>query len=133
MPATKDNLMAAVSDLERVLGETGATAELEPALAGLETALQRHAQLLRQPDGLVGKLDRPRIPSPGLDRQTGHLGEEAQRLLCDVQELRQRLPAGDPAALCQRARILAEGLEHFEDKEARLILDTVNTDVGAGE
>jgi hypothetical protein len=163
MPTRTDNLLAAIQEFERVVGGgahpgPGQGAGLDRALAGLEKAVRRHADALREPDGLVGHIDRPRVPSPGLDRRTQHLGEELAHILGDIRGLRTKAQAegqapavsADPATLAgalpvapeagavadhgllvQRARQLAQALMEFENEEARVILDTVNTDVGA--
>ena len=164
MPANTDNLLVAIEELERVLSSpagsdpAGGTARLERALGGLEQAVRRHADALREPDGLVGQIDRPRVPSPGLDRHTEHLRAELAHFLEDIRTLRSRARAegqlprrsADPTnlagalpvapeagalakqgVLVQRARQLAQALERYEDEEADLLLDTVNTDIGS--
>jgi hypothetical protein len=142
MSAKREDLLAAVTHLERVLkhpaGPPGA-AHLEQALANLEDVVSRHTATLRDPNALMGSdMDRPRIPSPGVDRQTRHLREELKGLLQDVRNLRTRVPLpdspgawGDHANLARRARKLAEALERYEDHEVHLILDSVNTDIGS--
>jgi hypothetical protein len=158
MPANTDNLLVAIEELERVLNNpAGGTSRLEGALGNLEQTMQRHADALREPDGLVGQIDRPRIPSPGLDRHTEHLREELAHFLEDIRTLRNRaqvdrqtprvsadptlagaLPVAPEAGalsnqgvLVQRARRLAQNLERYENEEADLLLDTVNTDIGS--
>jgi hypothetical protein len=165
MPAKADNLMAAIVDLERVLDgtaadERGRTTDLDRALAGLEEAVRRHADALRGPEGLVGNVDRPRIPSPAVDRHTERLRQVLAQILRHIQGLRVKARAegqdpavsGDPATLAgalpvapeaaaladhgvlvQRARQLARALERFENEEADLMLDSVNMDIGAGD
>jgi hypothetical protein len=165
MPRKAENLLAAIQGLEHVVdGNTGQGQEqgatLDPALATLEKAVRQHADALRLPDGLIGPMDRPRIPSPGLDRRTQELREELTHILADIQGLRTRasvqgqVPAvsggpgnlagalpvapeagavADHAVLIQRARQLSQALEEFENKEADVILEAVNTDVGAGD
>jgi hypothetical protein len=159
MPATTDNLLVAIEELVRVLnGPAGGIARLERALGNLEQTVQRHAEALGEPDGLVGQIDRPRVPSPGLDRHTEHLREELAHFLEDIRKLRRRarsegqtpplsadpenlagaLPVAPEAGalsnqgvLVQRARQLARALERYENEEADLLLDTVNMDIGA--
>ncbi len=162
MVARTDNLMTAILELERVLGSQGQGqgADLNRALARLEEAARRHAAALGEPDGLIGPMDRPRIPSPGLDRSTRHLREQLVHILEAIRGLRTKARAQgqapavnpDPAtlagalpvapeagavadhgALILRARQLAQTLEDFENREADVVLETVNTDVGAGD
>jgi hypothetical protein len=141
MSAKTDNLVAAVAELEHVLDETAGargpdqSARLGHALGALEEAARRHARVLHQPDGLVGAVDRPRLPSPAVDRETAHLAQELDQLLHDIRELRGRAPqtGADHAALFRRARQLAEALERFEAREAHLILESINLDLGAGD
>jgi hypothetical protein len=135
-------------------------ADLDQALAGLEEAVCLHADSLREPEELLDHLDGPRIPSPGLDRRTQNLRDELAAILENIRSLRAQVHAEgqppavdvDPATLAgalpvapevggvvehgillQRARQFIQTLEAFENEEADVILDTVNTDIGAGD
>lgn len=144
MVIKSDDLCAAADELERVLGQgaagaAGQQAVAERALLRLEEIVRRHAGSLYNSDGLV-TVDRPRLPSPGVDRQTAELRQQLESLVRDLQELRSRVPAAGPsgagidhASLVARARQLAEALRTYEDREAHVILESVNTDIGAGD
>jgi hypothetical protein len=133
---------------------------MEQALAAVEQALRQHSANLEGPDGRVLDVDRPRIPSPGVVRRAGELQDGLHDLLKQTQALRARLQQATPASgfpshpeetagalpvapeagaladfgiLCQRARSLVENLRRYENEEVDLILETVNTDVGAGD
>jgi hypothetical protein len=144
MSKHKDNLPAVVAVLERILEgpAVGAASSpiLDQALARLEEVVRHHASMLYQPGALIDDAERPRLPSPGVDRKIAHLGEELELLLRDIQDLKARTPvpgqrqaSADYAGLLRRARQLALALEQFNDKEAHVILDSVNTDLGAGD
>jgi len=113
---------------------------LKRAPARLDDVVQRHANLLRHPDRLVGAVDRPRIPSPGMDRDISPLHDQLEGVLHDIRDFRARTafpakPRTDAgiAALRQDAHRLAEELAQHWDREAHVILDSVNTDIGAGD
>jgi hypothetical protein len=144
MAARSDHLRAAVQELKRVLTERTArggcqrTAELDRALATLEDAMRKHVGTLNAPDALIPVPELPRLPSPTVDRRAGQLGAELEQFLRELRELREQAPppgqdATDYGALYERAWQLADDLAGFEQKEASLILETVNTDLGAGE
>jgi hypothetical protein len=132
------NLAAAVTELEQALddGAPDPSQRLEGALAGLEQAAREHALLLDPVHGKLIDVDRPLIPSPGLARHECGLRQELGEVVADAAALRERLAeaAGpDLGRLRERARQLAEALDHFNEQEARLIQDSVITDIGAGD
>jgi hypothetical protein len=156
--ATQDPLQRAADELERaVTGEDLTRVEL--ALDAAERALMQRRPDLRPEDGRVVDVDRPRLPSPGLDRavtglrkDVGELLEETRALRYHVREVSGAAPLGDPAALAGalpvapeagaavdradfrlRGRDLAAALRHFVEDEANVVLDAVNTDIGAGD
>jgi hypothetical protein len=141
MRATRDNILAAVKELERTLdeGDTGRDADrarrLASALDAVEEAVRRHAEELDASGGNLIDVEGPRIPSPTLTREVGELRQELDALLDEVSALRDRLAAGgagtDFGPFRHRARRLAASLEHYDEEEARVILDTINTDIGS--
>jgi hypothetical protein len=142
MRATKANLPLALEELERALSPSAGsdgqdrTAQLAEALADLEEAARRHIRAMESPDGLIGKMDRPRLPSPAVDRGTDQLRAELESFLQDIQALRARAQMGtlpEHSAFFQRARQLAAELERHQAREACLVLETVNLDLGAGD
>ena len=166
MPANETNLNSVADGLERALGEGAAGREpdwigaVDRALAAVEGALRRRAESLRTPDGHLVELDRPRLPSPAIDRRTGELERQLQQFLARAQSLRAEVrgaaegvgleqnpaeaagalsvapEAGAVAALGvfrQHARELAGALRHLEQQEADLVLDSITPDLGAGD
>lgn len=166
MPGRNETLKAAAERLEKVLDENkfgpdqGWTDRVDRALADIEQAVQVHASALQPADGRIVKVDRPRLPSPGVDRRAAALRQELDELLRETTELRAKVkgvaaafgvnvnPSGLAGALPvapeagalpdfgvfrQRVKHLADGLERYEEEEAHLILDSVNTDIGAGD
>ncbi len=142
MKVMRDNILAAVGDLERTLDEAEVGPDrqqrLEHALAAVEQAVRRHAESLDASGGNLVDIDSPRIPSPTVTREVGGLRQELEGLLDEVSALREKLSASGASApdfgpYRQRARHLAAALERYDEEEARVIQEAVNTDVGAGE
>jgi len=166
MAANRDDFMGAVDRLEQALAtvntEKGScrTAEVDKALAEVEASARQHAEALLPADGSLIKVDRPLLPSPGVDRRAEALKQELEGLGAEAATLRQRvgnveLPPNqgqDPTTLagalpvapelgavpdfsvfCARARQLLHSLQHYEEEEVELILKSVNTDIGAGD
>lgn len=150
MSMNRNDLPAAIDQLERALSaragarEPGWRTAVDQALAGLEQTVRHHARTLMPDDGKLIDVDRPRIPSPGVSRKAGELHGELCRFMDESRALRARLNAsiaagtansGDPDlnTFLRRAKQLVEALQRYEDEEAHLILDSVNTDIGAGD
>jgi hypothetical protein len=144
MKAMRDNILAAVSELERTLDEGDAgrgpdrPRRLGRALAGVEQAVRLHAESLDASGGNLIDVESPRIPSPWVTREVGGLRQELDELLDEVSALREKLSAAgtevpDFGPFRQRARRLVTSLERYEEEEARVIQEAINTDVGAGE
>jgi hypothetical protein len=165
MPAKRDNIMAAIDQLEQVVNECtvagiGDSGGLARALAQVEDTVRRHAVTLAPADGDLVDVESPRLPSPVMSRRTDNLREELHDLLHEARALRDGVqknavpsemaqhpetPAGalaaapeagaapDFALFCRRARELVEHLERYENQEAAVILDAVDTDIGAGD
>jgi hypothetical protein len=135
MTAERDNLVEAVRGLEQVLADGGdLSRRLGHALAAVEQAVRRHQQALEADGPRVVDIESPRIPSPVVTREVGKLHGELEDLLGEARALHDRLsggPAPDPVKLRERARRLLEALAHYDEEEARVIQETVNTDIGA--
>jgi hypothetical protein len=166
MAANQDPIVRAADALERAAAADSAGRDrdwidtVDRALAAVEQAVRQRAEVLREPDGQLLDVDRPRVPSPAVDRRTEGLERELHQFLDEVQALRSQvrgaaeglgmaiapdelagaLPvapeagaAADLAVFRQHARRLAEEVRRFEREETDLILDAVNTDIGAGD
>lgn len=137
MTAKSDPLSTALKRLEQSAAAKAEgrdwTSDVEQALAATEQALRQRKQPLRPPDGKLVDVERPRLPSATVDRRAAHLRKDVDVLLRDAEELRSRAATGDPAAIRQRVQELAEGLQQFIDHEAKLVLQSVNTDIGGND
>jgi hypothetical protein len=158
--AKQDPLVTAADELERAVGGASPDpARAERALDAAERALMQRRPALSPADGRVVEVDRPRLPSPGVDRavtglrkDVGALLEQTRALRYHGREVSGAAPLGDPAALAGalpvapesgaavdradfvlRSRELATGLRQFVEAEAHVVLDAVNTDIGAGD
>jgi hypothetical protein len=140
MAAKADDITAALGQLEKILGEPagqgqGWSGRVDAALARLEGELRREATELKAPDGPVPDVDRPLIPSPGEDRKAAHLRDELEDFLQEIQALRSQARDGGSTVepLRERGRELVQAVRRHEHAEVDLILDSVNTDIGAGD
>jgi hypothetical protein len=150
MQVPRHSLLAALTELKRALPacDSGTPQEWAPrimqALARLEQAVRRKEATLEAPGGELIDIDRGQIPSPGLDRHVDDIREELSALYHEASDLRRGLqhaleeaPHGLSPEVNEdfRASVaaLAKGLERCEQEEARLVLETVNTDIGAGD
>jgi hypothetical protein len=138
MAAQRDNLAAAVRGLGQILdGGENLDQRLGPALAAVEEAVAQHEKVLAADGPRVVDIESPRIPSPVVTRQVDKLHAELEGLRSEVHALRQRMTGGekapDVACLRERARQLLEALGRYDEEEAQVIQETVNTDVGAGD
>jgi hypothetical protein len=164
MAATKDTLLTALDALEQALDADGAGREqewarrVEQALAAVEQAAQQRDAALRAPADELVPVDRPRLPSPAVDRYAAELRQTlancrreaavlrgkvqgaAEGLAVDVKPsgLAGALPvapeagaAADLGVFQQRARKLLQDLRKYRDDEVDVILEGVNTDVGS--
>lgn len=120
------------------------------ALARLEKELQQHIEDLKAPDGLEAEVDQTR---PTLVRQQEKLQQDyqnhleqclalkwetyrlAQPLLdAEPEALGKAAPAsGDPQTLRERLQQFVTQLQAYQQTEAGLILESVTTDLGAGD
>jgi len=127
------------------------------ALANIEQAIRLHGTAVEGPDGLFSKVE---LTRPTLARQVSELRREHREFLQQSRSLQGRLqtasqafdsrpqpltesnslpkPAGetpvpDFGALRHEASQLVGALHRHLDDEAKLILDSVNTDIGVGD
>jgi hypothetical protein len=165
MPANESDFNKVADDLERALGddvgrERDWARAADRALAAVEEAARRRAEALRTPDGRLIDVDRPRLPSPAVDRRTEDLERQLRQVLERARSLRGQVqgaaegvgleqdPAEAAGALAVapeagavadlgvfrlHAHELAEALRHIERQEADLVLDSVTPDIGAGD
>ncbi len=136
------------------------TDRVQRALAEIEKAVRDHLATLESPEGCVVDVDRPMVPSPVVARKTAQLHQELEGFLQEIRTLRREAPAAaegcgstvspqglagaldvapelgavpDYGVFCQKARALVTAVEQYEEEEARLILESVTPDVGAGD
>jgi len=133
MSGSRGGLLEAIRRLEQALADDGA-GRLGRSLAGVEAALRRHTLGAHDPDGTPGPVDRTRL---GLARRSARLGRRHLDLLRETVALREAAArtatAQDRRALCRRAARLAAQLRKAEEEEAGLVLESVNTELGAGD
>jgi hypothetical protein len=140
--------------------ERGWRNRVDQALAEVAVTARQHAASLEGPDIPLVDVDRPLLPSPGVARRSEELRQQLDGFALETQALRIKLRAMPPAAEAPanvanlagalpvapdlaaavdfgvfrgRARKLCQALEHYEEEEAALILDSINTEVGAGD
>jgi hypothetical protein len=120
------------------------------ALTHVEKALRQHRSAAKAPDGLLAEVDETR---PTLARQANGLRHDHDALLAQVLALRNEAqqaaeafqPAGSPSAttgaggvadfgaIRRRAEQFLAGLQEAKAAETKLILESVNTDIGVGD
>jgi hypothetical protein len=131
-------------NLERALGAPAEgpgvwVARLEGALIAVQRAILSQASGLGEPGGGLVGVGADQAPSPGLDRRLGRLLDDLSGLLEESRALRagaRDAALGDARALDglrQRGRHLLGGLRRHEREEVRLVLESVTTDIGAGD
>ena len=120
------------------------------ALARLETALRQHRAGAKAPDGPLAEVDETR---PTLARQADELRSDHDEFLAQILTLRSEVqraadvfqPAGEPSgktgasgvmdfgAIRRQSEQLLTGLRENKVTETKLILESVNTDIGVGD
>jgi hypothetical protein len=123
---------------------------VEGALARVGTALGQHRADARAPDGLLAEVDETR---PTLARQAEELRGDHEHFLAQLRTLRQDVrraaeafqPGAGPGAAAsaggvadfgairRQAEQLMTGLEVHREAETKLVLESVNTDIGVGD
>ncbi len=159
----EDVLMRPLERLEQALAvkcpgrESEWSNTVTTTLADIEQALRLHGATVEGSDGLFAQVD---LTRPTLARQVSELRREHRDLLRQAHALQERLeiaalafdgllqsaaetsplpkPAGETSvpdfgALRLEASQLLAALHHHLDEEAKLILESVNTDIGVGD
>src|SRR6266480_3053021 len=158
-----DALSLPLDDFERALHEEFPGHERDWAenvrltLTGILQALRDHTANAEGEDGLLSEVDltRPSLVRGVSELQREHLDfvEEAAGLQADIENAVQAFKPADPGApptalpepkppmvtipdfgtLRQRGEDLAAALHHHKDEEAKLMIESVTTDLGAGD
>ena len=105
---------------------------LDATLGSIEQGLQVHAAELDRSGGLLDESDHAARPS--LAREDERLREENATLVHDIQLCRESVlstAAGEEVRRCASAILAA--LRGHRDAEASLVLESVDTEVGAGD
>ena len=145
--SAQQKLLDAIDRLEELVAEGAPArpptwrAQAEQALVQIEHALNKHAREIAKADGQLVIVDRPLVPSPTAQHRGRQLQSDLHYLRDETRALRQRIHASAPemgagvdvTSFCKLVRHLVEALERFENREASLILESVNTDIGAGD
>jgi hypothetical protein len=156
-------LQPALERLARVVDENFAGHEGEwaddvgKALSDLVQALRQHTAGAESPDGMLTEIDltRPTLVRrvSALRREHADFLDETNRLCREVQSVAQALqalvhpaatvevlpkPAGpekvpDFEVLRERCEKLVAALQHHKEEEVTLTLESVSTDIGAGD
>ncbi len=139
------NIAADVAGREQSWGEAVRT-----SLDGLEWALRQERPGFSSPEESLTEMDKTR---PSLVRQAEHLRVEHSEVLGKLHALRDEVERArqvfDPAmkfnsavradtaidfgSIRQRAEQLLAEIQHLRETEADLLLESVNTDIGAGD
>jgi hypothetical protein len=148
MSVKHDPLSTAVTRLEQALATNAAGRErdwsgrVDRALAEVERAIRKHVTDPWPSDGPMRDLDRPLLPSPGVDRRAAYLRRDLQDLLRETEALRGLVratpraggrPEADRGTFDHRVQVLAAALDRFGTEEVDLVQDSVTTDIGAGD
>jgi hypothetical protein len=163
MSTLQANLHDATSRLEQALTATVAAATdwgrgLTQALADTEEAARQHAAELLAADDFLVAIDRPLLPSPAVMRRAIGLRRQLEGFRTELQALREKvgdalLISPDPIdgmaevvaldqepdlrtdlrTFCRRACAVLQALQHYAKQEAALILESITTDIGAGD
>src|SRR5262245_20363736 len=159
----EDLLVRATERLHQALGaqvpgrEREWAEDVSGALTGLEALLRQHAAAAEAPDGLFAEID---LTRPTLVRRAGELRQEHGSLLEQTRGLLGQVakaagafqgagPCGaEPAALPAPPAVnavtdlgalregglrLANALAQHRERESRLLIESVTTDLGAGD
>jgi hypothetical protein len=143
MHSQPESLSAAAADLERTLQapiDPGTwAAHLEESLARVQKAILSNARGLEVPGGGLVDVGADQSPSPGLDRRVERLLDDLGCLLEETRSARasaHHAAEGAPLALDHlrdRSQQLLEALRKHEQEQARVVLESVTTDLGAGD
>jgi len=123
----------------QIRGESGWADGIERALTTVEQAIRQQETVLDSPDDNLIDVGSDQESSAGLDRKVHHLHEDLAGFLAEVRVLRGELQqeegrsGEDRDGLRRRAVAILGDLSRYEKDEARLILETANNDLGAGD
>jgi hypothetical protein len=154
-PRKKDDiLMFSLDGLRQALATETSGREREwleavgDALARIEVALRQHRVAAQAPDGPLAEVDQTR---PTLARQADALRSDHDDFLMQLLALREQVrraveafqsgpasPASasrgvDLGAIRQQAEQLLAGLQENREAETKLVQESINTDIGAGD
>ena len=142
MRARNETLSAASAALEQALAvganpTPGWAVQVEDALSRVERAAHRQDAGLYAPTGGAVDIDSSQTPSPGLQRRLDSLHDDLGSLQArarTLQGLARHAPERTAAVdLHRHAAALLDAVRRYEREEARLILDSVTVEVGAGD
>lgn len=125
-----------VSELDALSGLLAGTpidrGGLVSALRRIELVLREHARELDETGGLLDEAEKASRMS--LAREDDRLREELSTLLGGVEEFRRDAANGiEDDDFRRRGSELVAGLRGHRDAEARLVLESTDTDVGSGD
>jgi hypothetical protein len=129
----KYSVLPELEELEHVLqAEAPERTELSVALAKIAGALRAHARDL---DGSGGLLDEKDVAArPSLGRRAEQLRAQVSSLEADAEHLQHEVEAGhDDGELLHRTEELLQALRKHRDGEAGVLLESTQTEVGAGD
>jgi hypothetical protein len=105
--------------------------ELVAMLRQVEDGLREHGRSLDQAGGLLDEEEKAARMS--LAREDERLRFEVSTLLRNVEGIRRTAANADEGDLRRRLNTLVAGLRGHRDAEARLVLESVGTEVGSGD
>src|SRR5262245_2150414 len=127
--------LLSLDHLEAALAESPfSLARLSAALGEVEVALGRRRREVNGPGGALEEEDL--VARPALRRRAERLRRGGADLLLQVSLLHRRAESAtqaDENVLRQRASALLHKVRHLRDSEAKLALESVETDLGAGD
>ena len=129
----RHSVLPELEELEHALeAEAPERPELSAALAKIAEALRAHARDLDTSGGL---LDEKAVAArPSLGRRAEQLRAEISALEVDAEHLQHELEEGhDDEALLHRTEELLAALRKHSDGEAGILLESTQTEVGAGD
>lgn len=146
----RDELVPPVEHLKKAVAAESSgndrawSQQLSDALAELEEAMRRHVAEAEAPAGIYAEVD---LTRPSLVREVGELRREHAVFADQLADLRLQLqraargmperPGTDPAsglsAIRQAVRDFVTALEQHRAHEAGVLIESVTTDLGAGD
>src|SRR5947209_16903890 len=115
MSRIHEKLLAAAHALQQAVTQAPTLPDwrthLDRALDRLEEAVRQRGAALQAPEGLLADVDRPRVPSPAVDREASNLRMDLGHLLDEIHALRAGQADEDPFGLLDGARALIAEVE----------------------